>query len=433
MGEGGLYMTQQELSRAKILAEISQNKLSQTKAAAVLGLSVRQVQRLYTAYKKDGVTALTSRQRGQPSNHQLPSDTKEKILELITYEIYTGFGPTLMCEKLEQVHGIKVGKETTRQLMIQSGVWQAHSKKCPVIHQQRKRRARSGELLQIDGSPHAWFEDRGEPCTLIVFIDDATGQTYGKFFKSETTENYMLIMHEYLLKYGRPIAIYSDKHSIFRINQPGCTKNACITQFGRALQELDIELIYANTPQAKGRVERMNGTLQDRLVKEMRLAGITNIEEGNRFLETYWEGHNKKFSIKPENRRDAHRKILPEYNLERILSIKEFRVVSKNLEVQYKNVIYQIIQEGPLNSIAGAQVTIVENRNGKISMEYKGKSLRFREYRKQEYKGEEVSSKEIDRFLKKVVQERKRVAHDHPWRQEGRAIQKMKKCFAQRV
>jgi transposase len=420
-------MTVRELNRAEILVEISKTKLSQTEAAKILGLSVRQVQRLCAAFEKGGIAILASRKRGKSSNHQLPTVMRARVLELVTCEKYSGFGPTFMCEKLEQLHGIKVCTETTRQLMIESGVWEANQKKRPVIYQQRKRRARFGELVQIDGSPHAWFEDRGDSCTLIVFIDDATGLTYGKFCKSETTEIYMIVTWEYIMKYGRPLAFYSDKHAIFRVNKPGCTKKECITQFARALKELDIELICANSPQAKGRVERTNGTLQDRLIKEMRLAGVSSIEDGNRFLETYWPMHNKKFSRLPENSCDAHRKVLPEQDLSKIFSIKQTRKVSKNLEVQYKNTIYQIVQETPSKSLCRAQITIIERQNGIIVMEYKGRLLPFREYGKQEYRGKEIDSKEIDRFLREA--KARKVPDTHPWKQEGRAIEKMKQCL----
>ena len=420
--EGEISMTVCELNRAEILIEIGKNKLSQAEAAKALGLSVRQVQRLCAAFEKGGIAVLASKKRGKPSNHQLQAVIRARVLELVTCEKYAGFGPTFMCEKLEELHGIRVSKETTRYLMIESGAWKANQKKRPVIHQQRKRRARFGELVQIDGSPHAWFEDRGDPCTLIVFIDDATGLTYGKFCKSETTEIYMIVACEYTIKYGRPLALYSDKHGIFRVNKPGCTKKECITQFGRALKELDVELICANSPQAKGRVERKNGMLQDRLVKEMRLAGVRNIADGNLFLETYWPVHNKKFSILPENPCDAHRKVLLEQDLSKIFSMKETRKVSKNLEVQYKNTIFQIIQETPSKSLCKAQVTIIEGYDGTIVMEYKGRLLPFKEYGKQEYQGKEVDSKEIDRFLRGT---KTRIVPDtHPWKATRKAIKK---------
>ena len=240
-------MTEKEVSRANIFSEISQKKVSKTRAAEILGLSPRHVGRLYAEFKKSGLVVLISRQRGKPSNHQLPPILKARVSELVTCKSYEGFGPTFMCEKLEELHGIIISVETTRQIMAQIGVWKINQKKHPVLHQQRKRRARFGELVQIDGSPHAWFEDRGDACVLIVFIDDATGRTYGKFFESETTEAYMITVQEYITKYGRPCAFYSDKYGVFRINKPGCLKKELLTQFGRACKELNIELICANS------------------------------------------------------------------------------------------------------------------------------------------------------------------------------------------
>ena len=264
-------MTQQAISRADIFSKISQRQISKTNAAKVLGMTFRHLHRLYAEYEEKGIIALSSKSKGKPSNHQLPNILKKRISELFTIEIYEGFKPTFMCEKLEELHGIKISPETTRKLMIQAGVWEAGKKKCPVIHQQRPRRACLGELNQIDGSLHAWFEARGDSCVLIVFIDDATGRTYGKFFKTESTRAYMIVAWEYIIKYGRPLAFYSDKYSVFRINKRGCIRKELITQFGRACKALDIELICAHSPQAKGRVEKVNRTLQDRLVKELRL------------------------------------------------------------------------------------------------------------------------------------------------------------------
>lgn len=421
--EGGVYMTEQELDRAEIISEIKQDKISQVKAAEILGLSVRQVRRLYKAFLKDGIKALASLQRGKPSNHQLPPLLKEQVSKLITTEKYRGFGPTFMSEKLKQLHGISICPETTRQLMIQNGVWEANVKKSPVIHQQRPRRAQFGELVQIDGSPHAWFEERRSPCDLIVFIDDATGQTFGLFAESETTVAYMKVAWQYFLKYGRPLAFYSDKHGIFRVNKPGCTKRECVTQFGRAVKELGIESICANSPQAKGRVERGNQTHQDRLVKELRLADISTIEEANRFLiDKYWDEHNKKFAVVPKSKQDAHRKLLAEHELKRILCHKEYRVVSKNLEIQYECIIYQIVQEKPSMSMRKAQVLVLKGLDGSISIEYKGKAVPFKEYGKQEYVGKEISSKEIERFLREP--KKREVPAYHPWRSRRSGIQK---------
>lgn len=424
-----VYMTQPEISRGDIFSKISQKKMTQLEAAEVLGLSDRHIRRLYAKFKEFGIISLVSQQRGKPSNHQLANGLKAQISELVTIELYQNFGPTFMSEKLEERHGIKISVETTRKLMIQNSVWEVHKRKSPVIHQQRKRRARRGELVQIDGSPHAWFEDRGDRCALISFVDDATGQTYGRFFKSETTLAYMITAKIYFLKYGRPLAFYSDKHSIFRINKPGCLKKELITQFGRACKELDIETICANSPQAKGRVERNNQTQQDRLVKELRLAKICTMDEANRFLDdVYWNVYNDKFAISPESSKDAHRELLQEHELKRILSYKKQGTLSKNLEVQCDNVIYQIVSEKPSWRLRKAKVTITKGMDGEVFIEYKGRNLPYKIYSGQEVCGKEVDSKEIDTFFHE--KKTQKVAYNHPWNQQGRAVAKMKQYKA---
>ncbi len=411
---GEICVTTVENKRVKIFLDISQKKISKTNAAKELRLSIRQVQRLYAAFLVQGIPALMSHQRGKSSNHQLPRILKARILELITCEHYSGFGPTFMCEKLFQLHQIKVSVETTRQLMMQSGVWRCKGKKHPVIHQQRKRRSSMGELIQIDGSPHRWFEGRGEPCTLIVYIDDATGRTYGQFFKSETTLAYMLTSWKYIIKYGVPKALYSDKHGIFRINKPGCSRKENLTQFGRAVEELDIHLICANSPQAKGRVERANQTLQDRLVKELRLAGISSIEEGNVFLELFLDGYNRKFNVAPSIEKDVHRHLSSECDLSTVFCFKHNRKITKNLELQYNNTIYQITLKTSSTTLRGAEVQVLEKLDGSILITHKGKQLPFQKYGAQTSNGEEITAKEIERFLKE--KKRQKPSYTHPWR-----------------
>jgi len=419
-----VIMTQPEISRGDIFSEISQKKLTQRKASELLGLTERHVSRLYAEFLKFGIVSLVSKQRGQPSNHQLPAGQKAQLSELVTIELYLGFGPTFMCEKLYERHGIKISIETARKLMIENGVWIPHKKKRPVIHQQRKRRARCGELVQIDGSPHAWFEDRGDPCVLISFVDDATGQTYGRFFKTETTRAYMVTAWIYFSKYGRPLAFYSDKHAIFRINRLGCLKKELITQFGRACKELEIEPICANSPQAKGRVERNNQTQQDRLVKELRLEGINTIDEANEYLDNlYWEKFNNQFAVSPESSKNAHRELLPEHDLKKILSDKQQGTLSKNLEVQFDNVIYQIVQETPSRYLQRAKITIIKTLDGEVYIEYNGKNLPFKVFSQQEISGKIIDSKKIDTFFKE--KKTTKVSFRHPWNKEGRARAKM--------
>jgi transposase len=419
--EEGMYMTHKEVTRSQVCLEIRHHHISQTQAAQQLNVSLRQMQRIYKNFKKRGSQGIVSQKRGRPSNHQLDPFMKARVLELSTCENYKGFGPTFMNEKLANLHNIKISIEKTRQLMIENGTWHNKKKKSPIIHQQRKRRARRGELLQVDGSPHAWFEDRRDPCVLLVFVDDATGHTYGQFFEAETTAAYMITLSKYIKKNGIPLAIYSDKYSVFRVNQPGVLKKDCVTQFGRALKELEIKLIYANSPQAKGRVERANQTLQDRLVKELRLVKINTIVEANNFLESYWEEYNKKFEKIASNPMDAHKK-LNKKDLNAIFCFKEKRKVSKNLEIQYKNTIYQIKTK---ISISKMRVEIWEDLEGKIiSINYQGKPLAYCEYGSQEGNGQVVDSKEIDRFLKDK-QERK-PGRNHPWLQEGRVEAKQR-------
>jgi transposase len=409
-------MTKKEVDRVEVFVRITQKQITKTQASTELDLSIRQVLRLYKAYKEHGVSALSSKKRGKVGNHQLSVSLKKLISDFVVRDIHSGFRPTFMCEKFNEQYGLEVSKETFRQIMIQRNVWYAKSSKRPVVHQQRARRSRYGELVQIDGSPHDWFEGRGDRCCLIVYIDDATGQAYGKFFEVESSAAYMETTREYIIRFGIPRCFYSDKHGIFRINKEGCVKKESVTQFGRALKELGIQLIYANSPQAKGRVERSNQTHQDRLVKEMRLAGVNTIEEANKFLEetNYWERHNKKFAIQPASPENAHKESISEKCLDRVLCFKETRIVSKNLEFQYENVIYQVGFEDQLKSLKGAAITVFKRLNGSIFIEYKGKSISFRKYCEQLYVGEEVNSKEFDRFLNK--KERKPVSDDHPYK-----------------
>jgi len=423
--EEEVCMKKPEISRGNIFSKITQNKITQRKAAEELGLSERHVRRLYAKFLILGLASLVSKKRGKPSNHQLPAGLKARISELVTIELYEGFGPTFMCEKLKERHGINISVSTTRKLMIQNDIWKAHKKKRPIVHQQRKRRARCGELVQIDGSPHAWFEDRGEPCVLISFVDDATGRTYGRFFKSETTMAYMITAQAYFSKYGRPLAFYSDKHSIFRINKPGCLKKELITQFGRACKELDIEIISAHSSQAKGRVERNNQTQQDRLVKELRLARISTIDEANQFLDSvYWDVYNSKFAIRAESPKDAHRELLSEHDLKKILSRKKQGTLSKNLEVQCDNVIYQITLENPSWCLRRAKVTIIKGIDGEVHIEHNCKNLPFKILSKQESSGKTVDSKEIDSFFRE--KKTRKVSHNHPYNKQGRAEAKIR-------
>lgn len=303
------FMSDKELTRLEILRDLASGRLTTPAAAQLLGLERRQVQRLAKAYQQQGATALISKKRGQPSNRRMPSDIKTQALDLIR-ERYSGFGPTLAAEKLRELHGVFIGRETLRIWMLEAGLWADRQKRRGRVYQPRYRRECVGELIQVDGSDHFWFEDRGPQCTLLVFIDDATSRLMQlQFVQSESTFAYFNATQRYLEAHGKPVAFYTNKHAVFRVNNPGGLHGDGMTQFGRALKALTIEIICANSSQAKGRVERANKTLQDRLVKELRLAGA--MEAGNAFLPTFMADYNVRFAKAPFNDKDLHRPMTP--------------------------------------------------------------------------------------------------------------------------
>jgi transposase len=280
MPRGLLIMSIEEIDRATVMEKVAEKRLKQSEAMRLLNLSKRQINRLVKAYRRDGASGLISKQRGCISNRKYSLEKKENIRAIIEKR-YGDFGPKFAAEKLAEKHRIKISKETLRQWMIEWGLWKAKRHKVVRIHQSRERRACFGELIQIDGSPHDWFEGRAPKCCLLVFIDDATSRIVGlRFEAAETTAGYFKLARECLEREGIPLAYYSDKYGVFRVNIPDAQGDR-ETQFGRACRTLDIQLICADRPQAKGRVERVNQTLQDRLVKEMRLLEINNMEAGN--------------------------------------------------------------------------------------------------------------------------------------------------------
>jgi len=411
-------MSQKELTRLEVMQRIEKKTLKQKEAAEMLGKSVRHVKRLLRAYRQSGAEGLVSKRRGKPSNNQMNEGVKQQAIDLI-YSQYYDFGPTLAHEKLTEKHGLKLSVETVRQLMIREGIWKPKKVKKLVVHQMRERRACYGELVQIDGSPHRWFEERGSVCNLLVFIDDATGRLMELYFTpGETTFSYFAATERYLTRYGKPVAFYSDKNSIFKVNIKPALTGTGMTQFGRATKELDIEIICANTPQAKGRVERVIQVMQDRLVKEMRLRDISNIETANAYAAEFMADYNARFAVHPRSSHDAHRALGPKEDLERIFTLQKHRTLSKNLTLQYKNVIYQIQTSRPSYAMRNAPVTVCEDDQGMIDILYKGHSLEYSIYQKQQHQAEVVSSKAIDEKLKKPYKPGK----DHPWRKYGHRV-----------
>lgn len=370
-------MSQSEVDRLGLIQSVVEKRLRQREAAVQLGLSVRQVKRLVRRYRDEGAQGLISKHRGKRPGNAIDAVTREQALALVRTR-YPDFSPRFAHEKLSEVHGYGFSTETLRQWMIAEGLWKAKRRKPARIHQRRPRRPCRGELVQIDGSPHDWFEGRGPRCTLIVFIDDATGQLLAlRFAPAETTSAYMRVLRDYLSEHGRPVALYSDKHSIFRVN--GTDHEGELTQFTRALKTLAIEPIHANTPQAKGRVERANQTLQDRLVKEMRLRGISDMEAANAYLPSYIAEYNARFAVAPSHPADAHRDVLhSEQELDQIFSLHHPRKLSKNLTVQFQNREYQIQVKGQGYGLRGAQVTVCEPFEGPVTILREGKVLAWR-------------------------------------------------------
>ena len=392
-------------------------RLKQREAAEILGVSVRQVKRLYKAYQEKGAGGLVSKRRGRASNHRLNPEVVAKVLELVK-DKYAGFGPTLAHEKVVEREHLKISTESVRKIMLAEGIWKARRVRQIVTHQNRERRPCLGELVQIDGSPHDWFEGRADKCTLLVFIDDATGRLLQLLFvKSESFFSYCEAAKGYFERCGKPVAFYSDKHGVFRVNIPSREKGDNLTQFGRAMRELDIEIICANTPQAKGRVERANQTLQDRLVKEMRLRGISSMTDGNAYLPEFMADFNQRFAVEPKSSQDAHRPINPQENLNQILTWQEPRSLSKNLTVQFEKVVYQIQTDRPTYALRHAIVSVCQHTSGKITILYKNTPLEYTVFHQQPKQSDVVSSKDIDLALQS-----KPVTHtpapDHPWRHQ---------------
>jgi len=430
-----LLMSKQEQERSEIIRLHIEGHLKQKKAAKRLGLSTRQVRRLTVSYRKQGAAGIIHSGRGKVSNRMIRHDIRQRAMAIVRQQ-YHDFGPTFAHEKLTELHGFTCSVETLRQWMISDGLWSPKSKKHKRVHQMREPRPCVGEMVQIDGSPHDWFEGRAPKCTLIVFIDDATSRLAElRFSPSETTEAYMTCLRSYLGRHGRPAALYSDKHSVFRVNREDAESGEQLTQFGRALKTLDIEGIQANTPQAKGRVERANKTLQNRLIKEMRLAGISDIEAGNAFLAEYMKKHNDKFARQATSEADAHRPVLHnEDELDLIFSIHTTRKLSKNLTTQYDNTLYQIKIKGIGYAMRGANVTMCEDFKGNVTMLYKGRALNYETFKRGEKPPAIEDDKTINNAVDKAIEKQKARSNykpsiNHPWRTSILSRQSQKRTF----
>ncbi len=374
-------VSMQELDRLKCIEAVVDGDLQPIRAAERLGLTTRQVHRLAVRYRREGPVGLISKRRNRPSNNRMDAGLEEQVLRILR-ESYPDFGPTLATEKLEARHRIVLCKETVRRLQIAAGLWIPRKLRPPKIQQPRARRACIGELVQIDGCEHRWFEDRAPMCTAIVYVDDATSRlTVVRFTGAESTFAYFEATREYLDRYGKPLAFYSDKASIFRVNR-SATGGDGHTQFARALYELNIDGICANTPAAKGRVERAHLTLQDRLVKELRLEGVSTIEAANALMPSFIEAYNARFAKTPRGTHDAHRPLRADEDLDSIFAWRELRRVTQNLTLHYERKLYLLADTPENHRLIGKYIDVFQFPDGRIQIRAVGSILPYSTYDK---------------------------------------------------
>ena len=401
--KGHIVMSTQELLAVDVFERLLRNEITQVEAGSLLGITDRQVRRKLPKYKEFGVKSLIHGNRGKPSGRKISSETRDQIVQIIKDKYYD-FGPTLLQEKLEENHQIKLSRELIRQLMIKVGIHKPKRRKQRKVYQLRERRTCFGELIQADGSPHAWFENRAPKCNLTVLVDDATGKpVWLELNQSESINSYFRACEGYFLKHGLPLALYVDKHGVFKINnyrgqdfkKPSIEElRSELTQFGRAMEELGVELIFANSPQAKGRVEKLNQTLQDRLVKELRFRNISTIDAANQYLPEFIKKYSTQFGVEPKSRVDMHRPIPRSINLKKILSVQTNRTLSRQFTCQYDNTLYQI-QTSNKYCLRQAIVQIREDYHNQITIWYKNKQLDYTVFRRRP-KVKMVDSKQLN-------------------------------------
>lgn len=396
-----ITMNENELNRLNIIGKVIERRLTKTAAAEALGITPRQVYRLQKAYLENGAEALVSKKRGKPSNRAYSNAFKRHVLKMYTRD-FDDFGPTLASEKLKEYHDIDIAVETLRKWLVDADLWKTRTKKLPRAYQPRYRRDCFGELIQVDGSQHWWFEDRGPKCTLLVFIDDATSKiVHMNFAKSENTFDYFKATISYVKRYGKPVALYSDKHSTFRVNTKNAKNTTGMTQFTRALHEINVDLICANSSQAKGRVERVHKTLQDRLVKELRLQNINDIDSANKFLPGYLLDHNKRFAREPYNPKDLHRPLEDHENLDKIMCWITERKVNQNLTLQYDRMVFLLEKTEENKKLYNKTVTIRDYADGRVEIEYENQLLPYSIFDKvrKVNQGQIVSNKRLGAVL----------------------------------
>ena len=420
-GEDMIMARQRELKRLHVIEKVLEGAIKQVEAAEVVSLSLRQIGRMVKRIRIEGERGIIHRSRGKPSNRRIPSKIRDKVIKLYRRQ-YEDFGPTLASEKLLERDGMRVSDETLRRWLLETGDWKRRRKDRGHRHW-RQRKHHSGEMVQMDGSHHDWFEGRGPRCVLMGYIDDATGEVFGRFYEYEGTIPAMDSFRRYLERYGIPLSVYLDKHTTYKSTakptiQDELNNRKPLSEFERALKELGVEVIHANSPQAKGRIERLFGTFQDRLVKEMRLRGIRTIEEANGFLEEYLPLYNRRFAVCPQGKEDLHRPIGRGVKLEEILCIKTDRTLRNDFTVAHNHKLYQVEDK-----LRGTKVMVQERLDGSLVMTYKGQRVRYREITTRPAKQQEE--------LPVIVRIRKppTPGPDHPWRRSFKfGIHRYERC-----
>jgi hypothetical protein len=409
-----ILMSRRERHRLEMFSRVRRREITLAKASELLGLSYRQAKRCFGRYRKEGDKGLVHRLRGQPSNRQADLRQKRRVLSLYEKK-YSDYGPTLAVECMSDDDGVTVPVETLRQWLLAAGLWRKCRKRRP-YRQRRARKEYFGELVQMDGSHHDWFEGRRDWAVLMVLIDDAISEVFAWFSEGETTIAAMEAFRGYVSCYGLPRALYVDRDSIYR-----CDREATIaenlagkepkTQFGRAMEELDVKIIMAHSPQAKGRVERVNGTLQDRLVKALRRAKISDLTSANRFLqEKFLPAFNRRFVKKAAKPGDLHRRLPRGLDLGRVLSIREMRVVQNDWTFRFENRWFQLAQTHQKLALAGREVIVSQRLDGRLELLHGGRELSYQELA--------ISPERRQQTGEAAIRSNQglRPAADHPWR-----------------
>ena len=425
--EGGpLTMSQKERMRLVMMNRVEEKAMTIKEVAEVMGISYRQGRRIYRRYVSEGDKGLVHRNRGRPSNRSKPCELREVVLALYRKE-YWDFGPTLAAEKLVERDGYEVDHETLRRWLLAAGLWKRQRKR-PKHREWRERKAHFGELVQMDGSHHKWFEDRGEEGCLMDMVDDATGKTLALLSEGETIVAVMKVLWAWVERYGIPKAIYVDWKNIYIAKREPTLEEQLagelpLTQFGRACQKLGVEIITASSPQAKGRVERKHGVYQDRWVKELRLAGIKDIERANQSLSGFIEKLNARFAVEPRSPADFHRPVLQGMNLKHVFCLEESRTIGNDWVVRYKNRLFQVVSQSNLPP-SRRKVIVQEHLDAAVHIVYRDREILFTEIkelpRKSMITQQQLNSRSKTRYIPPP---------DHPWRRFSLQTQRISQAL----